>query len=166
MFEGEAEDRVVAGSNPALGTTTREFDREILRMASPIGARAGFDFLIQSNVLKGFLTESNVNNAKGPVDEAFIRGLTYYFHRHYSAAKKEFETVAGLFECHWRAKNLIAECNSAIAHGQNVPLGWTMDSSTLTIIITVCAVVAVSAAVVVLVRRRKAPELPPPPPRN
>jgi len=127
---------------------------------------AGFDFLIQSNVLKGFLTESNVNNAKGPVDEAFIRGLTDYFDRHYSAAKKEFETVAGLFEYHWRAKSLIAECNSAIAHGQDVPLGWTMDSSTLTIIIAVCAVVAVSVAVAVLVRRRKVTGLPPPPPGN
>jgi serine protease Do len=123
---------------------------------------AGFDFLIQANVLKTFLSESSVNNIKGPVDEAFIRGLAYYHDKHYSAAKKEFETAAGLFDYHWRAKNLIAECVSAIARGQDVPLGGSIDTWIL-VIVSAGAVGAISVAVFVFTRRRRTPPLPPPP---
>jgi hypothetical protein len=123
---------------------------------------AGFDFLIQANVLKTFLSESSVNNMKGPVDEAFIKGLAYYHDKHYSAAKKEFETAAGLFDYHWRAKNLIAECVSAIARGQDVPLGGSIDIWIL-VIVSAGAVGAISVAVFVFTRRRRTPPLPPPP---
>jgi len=123
---------------------------------------AGFDFLIQSNVLKMLLTESNVNNTKGPVDEAFLRGLTYYNGKHYTAAQKEFETAAGLFEYHWRAKNLITECISAIAHGKDVPLSGSMDVWILGIT-AVVALGAVSAVVLVVKHRRRSSQLPPPP---
>jgi serine protease Do len=128
---------------------------------------AGFDFLIQSNVLRAFMNESNVGNTKGPVDQAFMRGLEYYYDNHYSAAKKEFETASGLFEYHWRAKTLITECTGAIARGEDVALGFSMDSSTLTVIVAVVAgVVAVLVvAAAVLVRRKKyRPAVPPPPP--
>jgi len=125
---------------------------------------AGFDYLIQSNVLRTFLTESNVNNTKGPVDEAFARGLTYYYDKHYSAAKQQFETAVGLFDYHWRAKSLITDCNTAIAHGQDIPLGLTVDPWMLAII-AVVAVVAVSVAAVsiLFVRRRRIAPIPPPP---
>jgi len=122
---------------------------------------AGFDFLIQSNVLKTFLTESNVNNTKGPIDEAFIRGLTYYYDKHYSEAKKDFETAAGLFDYHWRAKDLIAECASAIARGLDVPLGGSMNIW-IPVTAAVGAVVAVFVAVLVFTHRKKT--APPPPP--
>jgi S1-C subfamily serine protease len=128
---------------------------------------AGFDFLIQGNVLKTFLAESSVNNTEGPVDEAFIRGLTYYYGKHYSAAKAEFETIAGLFDYHWRAKTLITECASAIARGQDVPLGVSMDTWTLIIIVGgVMATAVVAVAVVVFTHRRRTQNLPPPPPVN
>ena len=123
---------------------------------------AGFDFLIQSNVLKMLLTESNVNNTKGPVDETFVRGLTYYYGKHYSAAQKEFETVAGLFDYHWRAKNLITECISAIAHGQDVPLNGSLNVWILGIV-AIVAVGAVCACVLVVRHRRRSLPLPPPP---
>jgi serine protease Do len=126
---------------------------------------AGFDFLIQSSVLKAFLVESNIDNVKGPVDEAFEKGLSYYYDKHYSAAKQQFETVVGLFDYHWRAKSLITECNNAIASGKDVSVGLT-DPWTI-IIVAVGAVAAVVVAVVsvLMVRRRRgAPLLPPPPP--
>jgi len=124
---------------------------------------AGFDFLIQSNVLKTFLDESNVDNVKGPVDEAFEKGLSYYYDKQYSAAKQQFETVVGLFDYHWRAKSLITECNTAIASGKDVPLGLTLDTWTIVIIaVGVVAAVAVAAVVVVMMRRRRM-ALPPPP---
>jgi serine protease Do len=126
---------------------------------------AGFDFLIQSSVLKAFLAESNIDNIKGPVDETFEKGLSYYYDKHYSAAKQQFETVVGLFDYHWRAKSLITECNNAIASGKDVSVGLT-DSWTI-IIVAVGAVAAVVVAVVsvLMVRRRRgAPLLPPPPP--
>jgi len=124
---------------------------------------AGFDFLIQSNVLSTFLDESNVDNEKGPVDEAFEKGLSYYYDKHYSAAKQQFETVVGLFDYHWRAKSLITECNTAIASGKDVPLGLTLDTWTIVIIaVGVVAAVAVAAVVVVMMRRRRM-ALPPPP---
>jgi serine protease Do len=132
---------------------------------------AGFDFLIQSNVLKTLLTESNVDNTKGPVDDHFIKGLQYYYDKHYSAAKTEFETVAGLFDYHWRAKELITECNSAIARGQDVPVSGGIDVWLIVIIVTVVAVVIV--AVVIFIRRGKSrrakgtvPPPPPPPPMS
>jgi hypothetical protein len=115
---------------------------------------ANFNFIIQSNVLKSLLTESNVANAKGPVDEAFLKGLNYYYAKHYSAAKAQFEIATGLFAYHWRAKNLILDCNSAIARGEDVPLGLVIETWMLIVVlITVGAVVAVSA--VVLIGRRK-----------
>jgi S1-C subfamily serine protease len=125
---------------------------------------AGFDFLIQSNVLKTFLQESNVENAKGTIDETFEKGLTYYYDKHYSAAKQQFETVVGLFDYHWRAKNLITECNTAIASGKDVSVGLT--DSWIIIIVAVGVVVAAVIAVVavLMLRRRRGSSLPPPPP--
>lgn len=123
---------------------------------------AGFDFLIQSNVLKTFLTESNIVNEKGTVDEAFEKGLSYYYEKHYSAAKQQFETVVGLFEYHWRAKSLITECNSAIARGDDVAVG--LDSWTLIVVVGVVIAVVVVLVVVLMLRRKKGAPLPPPPP--
>lgn len=115
---------------------------------------AGFNFLIQSDVLKSLLTESSVANTKGPVDDAFLKGLGYYYDKHFSAAKTQFETAAGLFEYHWRAKDLILECNAAIAQGEDVPLGLGIE--TWILIAALAAGVAVVAVVaVVLVQRRK-----------
>lgn len=125
---------------------------------------AGFDFLIQSNVLKTFLAESNVNNTLGPVDEAFAKGLSYYYDKHYSAAKQQFETVTGLFDYHWRAKDLITECNTAIANGQDVPLGSTITSwTTITIAIAGVAVASMLAVLIIVTRRRRITPIPPPP---
>jgi serine protease Do len=125
---------------------------------------AGFDFLIQSNVLKAFLTESNVDNVKGPVDEAFEKGLSYYYDKHYTAAKQQFETVVGLFDYHWRAKSLITECNTAIAAGKDVAVGTTVNTWML-IVVGVVIVAAVAIAVVFLmIRRSRIAPLPPPPP--
>jgi S1-C subfamily serine protease len=115
---------------------------------------AGFNFLIQSSVLKSLLTESSVANTKGPVDEAFLIGLGYYYDKHYSAAKEQFETAAGLFEYHWRANDLILECNAAIARGEDVPLGLGMQ--TWILIAALAGVIAIIAvATVILVQRRK-----------
>ncbi|MEM3770327.1 MAG: trypsin-like peptidase domain-containing protein [Candidatus Bathyarchaeia archaeon] len=85
---------------------------------------AGFNYLIASNVVKSMMNEANIanKNVQGPVDEAFIQGLKYYYARHYSAAKQKFEACTGLFDYHWRAKALIKSCNSAIARGDDVPL--------------------------------------------
>ena len=116
---------------------------------------AGFNFLIQSNVLKSLLTESNVANTKGPVDDAFLKGLNYYYEHHYSAAKSQFETAAGLFPYHWRAKDLILECNAAIARGEDVPLGLGIESWML-IAALVGGVAVIAVAAVIAVQRRKA----------
>lgn len=127
---------------------------------------AGFDFLIQGNVLKTLLTESNVGNAKGPIDDAFIKGLRYYYDKHYSAAKAEFETAAGLFDYHWRAKELITECNSAIARGQDVPVSGGIDVWLLVVIAVVVVVIIIAVVLVIRLRksRRAKGTVPPPPP--
>jgi PKD repeat protein len=94
---------------------------------------AGFNFLIESNVASSILSEANVksNNVLGPVDEAFIQGLTYFYAERYSAAKQKFEICTGLFDYHWRAQALIKECNAAIARGEDVALpSVSMTSST------------------------------------
>jgi hypothetical protein len=83
---------------------------------------AGFDFIIQSNVLKSFLTENSVSNQKGPVDNAFLQGLQYFYAKHYSLAKQKLEVCTGLFDYHWRAQALIKDCNAAIARDEDVPL--------------------------------------------
>lgn len=85
---------------------------------------AGFNFLIESNVASSIMSEANVKNKNvlGPVDEAFIQGLQYYYGKHYSVAKQKFEICTGLFDYHWRAQALIRECNAAIARGEDVPL--------------------------------------------
>jgi len=115
---------------------------------------AGFNFLVQSNVLKSLLTESSVANAKGPVDEAFLKGLNYYYEHHYSAAKAQFEIATGLFSYHWRAKDLTLKCNEAIARGEDVSLGLGIETwMLLAALIAGVAVVAVVA--VTLVQRRK-----------
>lgn len=132
---------------------------------------AGFDFLIQGNVAKSFIAEAGVNNTKGTIDDTFVRGLNYYYDKHYSAAKAEFETVTGLFEYHWRAKALISQCNNAIANGQDIPLQGTIDF-TMIIIIGVVAAIAVIVVIVVFMTRRKKKQpqaappyyAPPPPP--
>jgi len=115
---------------------------------------AGFDFLIQSNVLKAFLTENSVNNEKTPVDEAFLKGLLYFYEKHYTAAKQQFEIAAGLFPYHWRVKELITECNAAIARGDDIPIGlgveiWMLIGG----VITGVAVIVIIA--VTIMRRRQ-----------
>jgi hypothetical protein len=117
-------------------------------------------------VLKTFLAESSVNNTKGPVDDAFMRGLAYYYDKHYSAAKTEFETAAGLFDYHWRANALITECTAAIARGQDVPLGLSIDNYTLIAVVggVTAAAVIVAVSVLVFTHRRRTANLPPPPP--
>jgi hypothetical protein len=118
---------------------------------------ANFNFIIQSNVLKSLLTESNVPNAKSPVDDAFLKGLNYYYAQHYSAAKAQFEIATGLFAYHWRAKDLILECNAAIARGEDVPLGFGIETWMLiAALIAGGAVVAVSAVILVGRRRSQA----------
>jgi hypothetical protein len=129
---------------------------------------AGFDFIIKSSALKTMMTEAGVTNVKGPVDDHFLKGLQYYYDKHYTAAKAEFETVAGLFDYHWRAKALIAECNTAIANGNDVPVSSGMGSEVLIgIVVVVIIIVAVVAAMLFMKRRKgKAVLPPPPPPRN
>jgi len=115
---------------------------------------AGFNFVIESSVLKSLLTESNVGNAKGPVDEAFLKGLNYYYEKHYSAAKAQFEIATGLFPYHWRAKDLTLECNAAIARGEDIPLGLGIETWIL-IVALVAGVAVVAVVAVILVQKRK-----------
>jgi len=115
---------------------------------------AGFNFLIQSNVLESLLTESSVDNTKGPIDEVFLKGLNYYYEHHYSAAKAQFEIATGLFPYHWRAKDLITKCVQAIARGEDVPLGLGIETWTL-IIALISGVAVVAVVAVILVQRRK-----------
>ncbi|HEX9863154.1 MAG TPA: serine protease [Candidatus Bathyarchaeia archaeon] len=125
---------------------------------------AGFNFLIKGAVLKTMMTEVGVNNTQGPIDDHFLKGVQYYYDKHYTAAKAEFETVAGLFAYHWRAKALITECNTAIANGKDVPISSGVDF-TLIIAIVVVAVIVVVVAVMLFMRKRQGkPILPPPPP--
>jgi S1-C subfamily serine protease len=109
---------------------------------------AGFNFLIESNVANSILEEANVKskNKQGPVDEAFLQGLQYYYDKHYSAAKQKFEVCTGLFDYHWRAKALIKECNAAIARGEDVPLP-SATITPLTSSITVGQSVSLTASV-------------------
>ena len=109
---------------------------------------AGFNFLIESNVANSILEEANVKskNKLGPVDEAFLQGLQYYYDKHYSAAKQKFEICTGLFDYHWRAKALIKECNAAIARGEDVPLP-SATITPLTSSITVGQSVSLTASV-------------------
>lgn len=116
---------------------------------------AGFNFLIQSTVLESLLTESSVANTKGPIDEVFLKGLTYYNEHHYSAAKAQFEIATGLFPYHWRANDLITKCAQAIARGEDVPLGLGIDMWIL-IVSLVAGVAVVAVVAVILVQRRKA----------
>jgi serine protease Do len=125
---------------------------------------AGFDFLIQSNVLKTFLAESNVDNEKSSIDDTFEKGLSYFYDKHYSAAKQEFETVVGLFEYHWRAKALITECNSAIARGDDVAVGLGDSLILIIAAVAIVAVVIIVVLVLMLRKRKTGTPFPPPPP--
>lgn len=125
---------------------------------------AGFDFLIKSAVLKTMMNEVGVNNVKGPVDDHFLKGVQYYYDKHYTAAKAEFETVAGLFDYHWRARALISECNTAIANGNDVPISSSMDVVVIIAIVVVVVIVAVVATMLFMKRRKGKATLPPPPP--
>lgn len=115
---------------------------------------AGFNFLVQSNVLKSLLTESSVANTKGPVDEVFLKGLNYYYEHHYSAAKTQFETATGLFPYHWRANDLILKCNAAIAHGEDVPLGLGIETL-IPLIAFIAGIAVVAVVAVILFQKRK-----------
>jgi serine protease Do len=128
---------------------------------------AGFDFIIKSNALKTMMIEAGVNNVKGPIDDHFLKGLQYYYDKHYTAAKAEFETVTGLFDYHWRAKALIAECNTAIANGNDLAVTSGMDSGVLIGIVVVVVIIVVAVVVVMLFmkgRKGKTVQPPPPPP--
>lgn len=116
---------------------------------------AGFDFLIQSKVVQSFLTENSVSNEKGPVDDAFLRGLNYFYAKHYSAAKAEFDTASGLFAYHWRAKDLILECNAAIAREEDVSLSSFTIETWMIIGVFIVVAVAVAIIAISLVLRRK-----------
>jgi hypothetical protein len=69
----------------------------------------------------------------------------------------QFEIATGLFAYHWRAKDLILKCNAAIARGEDVPLGFGIETWILiAALIAGGAVVAVSAMILVGRRRSQA----------
>ena len=168
VFEASATLTYGMSGGPGLDS-----DGEVIGVCSMGAVRegiqvAGFNFLIESKVAISIMEEANVKskNVLGPVDQAFIQGLQYFYDKHYSAAKQKFEVATGLFDYHWRAEALIKESNSAIARGEDVALtvapspsaGWD------TWIIIAVAVAAVTAVAVVAIgfaarhRARAAPQ--------
>jgi S1-C subfamily serine protease len=124
---------------------------------------AGFNFLIESNVVNSIMNEANVKskNIRGPVDEAFLQGLQYFYQKHYSAAKQKFEVCTGLFDYHWRAEALIKECNAAIARGEDVPVQGSPIGDTWILMVVLLAGVAIVVIVVIIVfQKRRLPSMP------
>jgi len=79
---------------------------------------AGFNFAIACNVVRDFLTENGVQNYVGEATTEYEDGLAYYYAKLYSTAKQKFEAVKAVFPYHWKAQQLIQECQSKILKGE------------------------------------------------
>ena len=79
---------------------------------------AGFNFAIACSVVRDFLAENGVQNYVGEATTEYEDGLAYYYAKLYSTAKQKFQAVTAVFPYHWKAQQLIQECQSKILKGE------------------------------------------------
>jgi len=122
----------------------------------------GFNFLRPGTLVQSLLNANGVENEQGATDKAFKDGLTLFWDHHYSASIQKFQEALNLFPGHPDAQHYVTEAQAAVARGEDVPLGMTVEPWMWALI----GVVAVSAVVVVLVfviRGRRPKTMPAPP---
>jgi len=88
----------------------------------------GFNFMIPINLAKEFMSEINVANMRGSVDEHYEKGMMDYWKGDYSKALDEFNIVRNLYPAHpyvekyiqTSQEKLLATTGSLIADYNNV----------------------------------------------
>jgi len=92
---------------------------------------AGFNFAVACNVLLDFLRENGVQNSIGSTTTEYDKGLAYYYAKMYGSAKAQFEAVTAVFPYHWKAQQLIQECQSKILSGEKAESAITLSVNPL-----------------------------------
>jgi len=123
----------------------------------------GFNFLRPSSLVQSLLSANGVENKQGATDKAFKEGLTLFWDHHYSASIQKFQEALNLFPGHPDAQHYITEAQAAVARGEDVPLGMTIELW-MWALIGVVAVGVVTAVFVFMMRARKPKAMSQPPP--
>jgi LPXTG-motif cell wall-anchored protein len=82
-------------------------------------------FLLPINLAKQFLTQVNVHNSRGRIDELWSSGLELYWAHNYAAAKDLFKQVQQLYPGHTYASRYIDLASIEIQKGNDIPLSTT-----------------------------------------
>jgi len=92
---------------------------------------AGFNFAVACNVVLDFLRENGVQNFVGSTTTEYDKGLAYYYAKMYGSAKAQFQAVTAVFPYHWKAQQLIQECQSKILSGAKAESAITLSANLL-----------------------------------
>lgn len=94
---------------------------------------AGFNFAVACNVVLDFLNENGVQNYVGQTTTEYDKGLAYYYAKMYGSAKARFEAVTAVFPYHWKAQQLVQECQSKILSGIKAESAISLSTSPMQI---------------------------------
>lgn len=139
---------------------------EVIGIASMVAIeqgeqKYGFSYLRPINVVKEFLTENNIQNKQGATDQAYRKGLDFFYEKKYSKAIKEFENALRLYPKLIDAQDYITKSQEGIARGEEVkefPWGLIIAGSAIVAFGFIISVIVI----VILVARRKKKITPPP----
>jgi S1-C subfamily serine protease len=117
---------------------------------------AGQKFLRTVDDIKTALAQSGVTAQRGPTDEAFAKGMEYFWAHHYTAAVPELQKATQLYNGFPLASDYLAQAQAKKGTAADVPLD-TGSSFPWWILIVAAVVVVIIVVAVVLTRRGKRP---------
>lgn len=83
------------------------------------GGDRGSAYCMASNTVMEFIRKSGANTEESTTDKAYRAGLEFYFAGYYSKALPKFEEVKRLYPKHAGIEDLIADCQTNIASGND-----------------------------------------------
>ena len=131
---------------------------------------SGAKYLRTIDDIRLALADAGVTPARGPVDDAFAKGMDLYWANHFTAAVPEFERALALYDGFPLAKEFLSDSQAKAGTAEDVPLAtaspagggggggfpaWAIGA------IAAGAIVVLLAVVLVTRRRRPSPVAPP-----
>lgn len=112
---------------------------------------AGFNYLRPINVAKEFMSEKNIQNTQGPVDEHFRKGMGYYENGKYRKAISEFQTALQLYPNLMEAQDYVKKSQEGISK-QNI-LEKILDYADVTTVSIAVAVLLIIGSAIFYIRK-------------
>jgi S1-C subfamily serine protease len=149
---GESGGPVVDDSGKVIGLVSFTFLQS--------SGEAGPKFLRTVDDIKAALGQSGVTAQRGPTDDAFEKGMGYFWGHHYTAAVPELQKATQLYNGFPLASDYLSQAQAKKGTPADVPLD-TGSSFPWWIVAVAVVVIAIIVVAVVLSRRGKKTPAPP-----